>query len=72
MIIQKKFKELRKNGYFIYILCKGFYGNKYNSYVHIAQSANVTSTRNIYEKTVIKWMKKGFQRRILNPLEHLR
>ena len=64
MIIQKKCKGFRKNGDFIYIPCKGFFGNKYSSYVHTAQSANVTSTRNIYEKTVIKWKKKGFQRRI--------
>ena len=42
---------------------KVFLGNKYNSYIHTAQSGKVTSTRNVYEKTVMK-RKKGFQRRI--------
>ena len=39
-------------------------GNKYNSYIHTARNAKVTSTRNIYEKAVMKRKKKGFQRRI--------
>ena len=50
---------------------KVFLGNKYNSYIQTARNAKVISTRNVYEKTVMKW-KKGFQRRILKPLEHLR
>ena len=48
---------------------KVFLGNKYNSYIHTAQNAKVISTRNVYEKTVMK-RKKGFQRRIWNPIEH--
>ena len=43
---------------------KVFFGNKYNSYIHTARNAKVTSTRNNYEKTVMKRAKKGFQRRI--------
>ena len=39
---------------------KIFPGNKYNSCIHTARNAKVTSTK-----------KKGFQRRIENPLEHL-
>ena len=45
---------------------KVFLGNKYNSYIHTARNAMVTSTRNVYEKSVMKQKKKGFQRRILN------
>ena len=48
---------------------KVFLGNK--CYIHTARNAKVPSARNVYQKTVIK-RKKGFQRRILNPLEHLR
>ena len=33
---------------------KAFLGNKYNSYIHTAQNAKVTSTRIVYEKTVMK------------------
>ena len=40
---------------------KGFLGNKYNTYIHAARNAKVTSTRNVYEKTIIKRKKKGFQ-----------
>ena len=39
-------------------------GNKYNSYIHSAPNAKVTSVRNIYEKTVMKRKNKDFQRRI--------
>ena len=34
---------------------KVFLGNKYKSYIHTAQNAKVTSTRIVYEKTVMKW-----------------
>ena len=34
---------------------KVFLGNKYNSYIHTARNAKVTSTRIVYEKTVMKW-----------------
>ena len=43
---------------------KVFLGNKCNSYVHTAQNAKVTSTRNVYEKTVMKRKKKAIQGRI--------
>ena len=43
---------------------KVFFGNKYNSYVHTARNAKVTSTRNVYEKTAMKQKKTGFQRHI--------
>ena len=33
---------------------KVFLGNKYNSYIHTARNAKVTSTRIFYEKTVMK------------------
>ena len=40
---------------------KRFLGNKYNTYIRAARNAKVTSTRNVYEKTIIKRKKKGFQ-----------
>ena len=33
---------------------KVFLGNKYKSYIHTAQNEKVTSTRIVYEKTVMK------------------
>ena len=33
---------------------KVFLGNKYDSFIHTVQYAKVTSTRNGYEKTVMK------------------
>ena len=33
---------------------KVFLGNKYNRYIHTARNAKVTSTRIVYEKTVMK------------------
>ena len=48
MIIQKNLKG------FDYISCEGFLGNKYNSFIQTALNAKVTSTRNVYEKTVMK------------------
>ena len=33
---------------------KVFLGNKYNSYINTAPNANVTSTRTVCEKTVMK------------------
>ena len=35
---------------------KVFLGNKYNSYIHTARNAKVTSTRIVYEKNVMKRM----------------
>ena len=66
-MIQKNLKSFEKNRSFD---VKVFLGNKYNSYT--ARNTKVTSTRNVYEKTVMKRKKEGFQRRIQNPLEHLR
>ena len=43
---------------------KLFLGNKYASYIHTARNAKATVTRNVYEKTLMKRKKKGFQRRI--------
>ena len=34
---------------------KLFLGNEYNSYIHTAPNAKVTSTRIVYEKTLMKW-----------------
>ena len=31
---------------------KVFLDNKYNSYIHTARNPKVTSTRNVYEKTI--------------------
>ena len=33
---------------------KVFLGNKYNIYIHTPQNAKVTSTRIVYEKTLIR------------------
>ena len=33
---------------------KVFLGNKYNSYIHTARNAKVTSTKIVYEKTIMK------------------
>ena len=33
---------------------KVFLGNEYNSYIHTARNAKVSSTRIVYEKTLIK------------------
>ena len=47
---------------------KVFLGNKYNSYIHTARNAKVTSTRIVYEKTV---MKRRFSEAYFETLEHL-
>ena len=62
-MIQKNLKGLEKIGVLI------FFGNKYNRYVHTARNAKAASTRNVYEKIVMKSKKEGFQRR---TVEHLR
>ena len=41
---------------------KVFLGNKHNSYMHTTRNATVTSTRNVYEKTLMKRKKKDIQR----------
>ena len=61
MKIQKMLKGLERMEVLITSHMKVFLGNIYNSYIHTARNAKVTSTRNVCEKTVTKW-KKGFQR----------
>ena len=52
----EKLNGFRKNGSFDYIPShmKVFLGNEYNSYIHTARNAKVTSTRIVYEKTLMK------------------
>ena len=40
---------------------KVFLSSKYNSYIHTAGNAKVTSARNAYEKAVMKRKNKGFR-----------
>ena len=63
-MIQKNVKGLERMEVLITSHVNVFLGNKYHSYIHTARYAQVTSTRNVYEKTVMKRKKKGFQRRI--------
>ena len=72
MMIYKNLKGLERMEVLITSCVKALLGNKYNSYIHAARNAKVTSTRDVYEKTVLKRKNKSFQRRIYNPLEHLR
>ena len=54
-MVQKNFKGLERMEVLITSHMKVFLGNKYNSYLHTARNdAKVTSTRIIYEKTVMK------------------
>ena len=56
MMIQKNLKRLERMEVFDYIPShmKVFLGNEYNSYIHTARNAKVTSTRIVYEKTLMK------------------
>ena len=54
MMIQKNLKDLERIEVLITSHMKVFLGNKYNSYIHAARNAKVTSTRIVCEKTVIK------------------
>ena len=65
MKIQKMLKGLERMEVLITSHMKVFLGNIYNSYIHTAQNAKVTSTRNVCQKTVTK-RKKGFQRPIFS------
>ena len=60
-MIQKNLNRLERMEVLIASHLKGFLENKYNTYIHAARNAKVTSTRNVYEKTIIKRKKKGFQ-----------
>ena len=64
MMIQKNLKGLERMENLTTSHVKVFLSNKYNSYVHTARNAKVTSTRNVYEKTVMKQKKAGFHRHI--------
>ena len=50
----EKLIGFRKNGGFDYFPDEVFLGNQYNSYIHTARNAKVTSTRIVYEKTLMK------------------
>ena len=52
--ILKNLKALERMEVLIISHVKVFLGNEYNSYIHTARNAKVTSTRVAYEKTVIK------------------
>ena len=54
IMIQKYLKDLERMEVLITSHAKVFLGNKGNSYIHTAQNAKVTSTRNVYGKTVMK------------------
>ena len=54
MLIQKNLKGLEKMKVLITSHMKAFLGNKYNSCIHTARNAKVTSARIVYEKTVMK------------------
>ena len=62
MMIQKNLKGLERMEVLITSHMKVFLGNKYNSYMHTARNAKVTSTSIVYEKTLME--RKRFQSRI--------
>ena len=64
MIIQKNLKGLERREVMITSYVKVFLVNKCNSYTYTARYAKLTCTRNVYENSVMKRKKKGFQRRI--------
>ena len=53
-MIQKNLKGLERMEVLITSHMKVFLGNIYNSYIHTARNAKVTSTRIVYEKSVMK------------------
>ena len=54
MIQRNLIKGVEKMEVLITSYVKVFLGNEYSSYIHAARNAKVTSTGNIYEKTVVK------------------
>ena len=60
MMIQKNLKGLERMEVLITSHMKVFLVNEYNSYINTARNAKLTSTRIVYEKTIMK----GFERRI--------
>ena len=63
-MIQKNLKDLERIEVLIISCVKALLGNKYNSYIHAPRNAKLTSTRDVYEKTVLRRKNKSFQRRI--------
>ena len=63
-MIQKNLKDLERIEVLIISCVKASLGNKYNSYIHAPRNAKLTSTRDVYEKTVLRRKNKSFQRRI--------
>ena len=59
-MIQKNLNGVERMEVLIRSHVKVCLGNKYNSYIHTARSAKVTSTRNVYEKIVMKRKKVVF------------
>ena len=55
MIQRNLIKGVERMEVLITSYVKVFLGNEYSSYIHAARNAKVTSTGNIYEKTVVKW-----------------
>ena len=54
MMIQKNLKGLERMEVLITSHMKVLFGSKYNSYLQTARNAKLTSTRIVYEKTVMK------------------
>ena len=63
-MIQKNLKGLERMEVLITSHVKVFLGNNYNSYIHTAGNAKVTSAKSFYEKTAMNRQRKGFQERI--------
>ena len=61
MMIQKNLKSVERMDVLIKSHVKVFLGNKYNSYIHTARNAKLTSIRDVYEKTVMKRKKVVFR-----------
>ena len=53
-MIQKNLVGLERMKILIRSHVKIFLGNKYNRYMHTHRNAKLTSTRNVYEETVMK------------------
>ena len=64
MMVHKNVERSERMEVLITLFVKVCLGNKYISYIYTPRNAKVTSTRNFYEKTVMKRKKKGYQRRI--------
>ena len=65
-MIQKNLKGLERLEVLITCDMKVFFGNKCNRYTHTAGNAKLTSTRIVYEKTLMK--RKVFRGVYLEPI----